>query len=595
MGTLVVGNTAVQQSAELWEWRVFVQAAEHAPLIERVTMQLHPTFVPSQYNYDTPASDGTFCSRAFTGWGTFQVGVSIQWRDGTTSEVKHGLVFNDNGGVQAEVEVTLPSVAFETSAAGPAMLRASMDHDDGAPRNDGVPLVSRDEIRERLVAVPHLEHTDAHFFHGRAYSGPHADQEPERTWESKSKPRSDHGSNAEWLEATEFRDHEAAIDAKCSQLARLLQLSNKTVIYSGAGISVAACIGQAAVGSGGEGSKGLDALPTKTHFALGALAKAGLVHGWVQQNHDGLPQKAGFPQESINEIHGSWFDPSNPVVLYSGSLKKDCYPWMRRDADTADLVIVVGTSLGGLNADQVATKTAHRSTKDMDWCEHGTGGALGSVIINLQQTEQDGNATLRMFGTTDEILPRVLVKLGLAEVTKCNCGGYFCRERNGYMYRERTYHQEAHHWDLLLPGPNGTMVGTKSVLPTYLSDDEPVVIVPYDREGKRSETAQMRLNLSKGQRVKITKGHNITGAGQPAYMHIGADKPYTRPPAYGGQTMNPGPGHGFVKRRLESHGCFELVIEGVVMELGVWWLDAAKRGALKQLPVVNIDPVMENE
>merc|ERR1711977_738063 len=116
----------------------------------------------------------------------------------------------------------------------------------------------------------------------------------------------------------------------------------------------------------------------------------------VQQNHDGLPQKAGFPQENINEIHGSWFDPSNPVVLYSGSLKSDSYPWMRHDADTADLVIVVGTSLGGLNADQLAIKTARRST--------ASNGALGTVMINLQQTEQDGKASLRMFGTTDTVL-----------------------------------------------------------------------------------------------------------------------------------------------------------------------------------------------
>ena len=27
---------------------------------------------------------------------------------------------------------------------------------------------------------------------------------------------------------------------------------------------------------------------------------------WVQQNHDGLPQKAGFPQQDMIEIHGSW-------------------------------------------------------------------------------------------------------------------------------------------------------------------------------------------------------------------------------------------------------------------------------------------------
>merc|ERR1711977_773503 len=143
-------------------------------------------------------------------------------------------------------------------------------------------------------------------------------------------------------------------------------------------------------------------MPTFTHYALGALAKEGLIHGWVQQNHDGLPQKAGFPQENINEIHGSWYDPSNPVVKYSGSLKGEQYPWMREDAKTADLVLVLGTSLGGLNADQVATKPAERSLR---------GASLGMVMINLQQTEQDGKASLRLFGKSDDVLRRLLTKM----------------------------------------------------------------------------------------------------------------------------------------------------------------------------------------
>merc|ERR1712054_477188 len=122
------------------------------------------------------------------------------------------------------------------------------------------------------------------------------------------------------------------------------------------------------------------------------LNRHNLLHGWVQQNHDGLPQKAGYKQEAINEIHGSWFDPSNPVVKYSGSLKDDLYPWMQDDAKTADLVIVLGTSLGGLNADQVPNRCADRSLTGE---KYGEGGALGTVIINLQQTPRDGMATLR--------------------------------------------------------------------------------------------------------------------------------------------------------------------------------------------------------
>ena len=82
------------------------------------------------------------------------------------------------------------------------------------------------------------------------------------------------------------------------------------------------------------------------------------------------------------------YDPSNPVVKYSGSLKEDCYPNMRKDADSADLVLVIGTTLGGLNADQVATKPAERSQTGLPWDGTRAGGALGTVIINLQQTEQ---------------------------------------------------------------------------------------------------------------------------------------------------------------------------------------------------------------
>jgi NAD-dependent SIR2 family protein deacetylase len=45
------------------------------------------------------------------------------------------------------------------------------------------------------------------------------------------------------------------------------------------------------------------AKPTIGHRSLVELWRYGKLQNWVQQNHDGLPQKAGFPQECINEIH----------------------------------------------------------------------------------------------------------------------------------------------------------------------------------------------------------------------------------------------------------------------------------------------------
>lgn len=41
------------------------------------------------------------------------------------------------------------------------------------------------------------------------------------------------------------------------------------------------------------------------------LEEKGLIGHLLQQNHDRLPQKAGFPQAKINEIHGAWGDTKN--------------------------------------------------------------------------------------------------------------------------------------------------------------------------------------------------------------------------------------------------------------------------------------------
>merc|ERR1712093_764373 len=161
------------------------------------------------------------------------------------------------------------------------------------------------------------------------------------------------------------------------------------------GLSVAAGIEMAAAGSSkAKMSSPLEADPTVAHCIMAELNQADLLHGWVQQNHDGLPQKAGYRQEDINEIHGSWYDPSNPVVLYSGSLRGDLFQDMRSWAKTADLVLVLGTSLSGLNADQCATKAARRSFRK---------AALGSVIISPQRSPEDGECALRFFATADEV------------------------------------------------------------------------------------------------------------------------------------------------------------------------------------------------
>jgi NAD-dependent SIR2 family protein deacetylase len=81
----------------------------------------------------------------------------------------------------------------------------------------------------------------------------------------------------------------------------------------------------------------------------------------VAQNHDSLEKKAGFPEWKSNSIHGDWFDVSNPVVQFSGSLRTDLFNDMLRWERRADLCLCLGTSLSGMNADRMASTPAEKS------------------------------------------------------------------------------------------------------------------------------------------------------------------------------------------------------------------------------------------
>lgn len=448
--------------------------------------------------------------------------------NGVVSSRKHGAQKSGSGRQSASRKVSvLASVgSMVTGSSRPTTPEQLENATHVQQPLRSVPDDTREDVCARLCSIGYLGHDHQLFMHGRGYTGP---LRPARvTWKSDKPPRKDHRTPP-WLTATEFQDPPEVLRAKCRQLAGLMRLSKKTVLYTGAGIS-ASVIGQAALS--GQNKVGwkpdkLSCPPTFTHHALGFLGKHGVIHSWVQQNHDGLPQKAGFPQECINEIHGSWYDPSNPVVKYSGSLHRRAFPWMEDDAETADLVLVLGTSLGGLNADQVVENAAERSLNPR--------GALGTVCINLQQTPQDGKMTLRFFGRSDDILPVLLEELGFDPLKPAKT-----------------------HWP-----------------------DVSRVLVPYDSEGRLvpDGSKKMWLDLRDRQKIKITPGHNIQGAKQPQYMHIGKSKP----------------GLGTVLQRDESTSCFSLSVEGANMRLGLWWLDAAMRGAVDVLPIVNERPVYEND
>jgi NAD-dependent SIR2 family protein deacetylase len=212
--------------------------------------------------------------------------------------------------------------------------------------------------------------------------------------------------------ASEYLDEPDVLRAKVKKLATLIRKSSSFVAYTGAGISTSSGIRDYATkadGSlaGGQKKKSpFEAQPSFAHRSLVALHQAGHLKHWVQQNHDGLPQKAGFPQSDLNEIHGAWYDPSNPVVPMDGTLRADLIERMLDWEEKVDLCLALGTSMVGMNSDRMAVAPAERRRR-------GQAGALGTVIVALQQTQYDSLASIRIFATIDQTMELLAEELGL--------------------------------------------------------------------------------------------------------------------------------------------------------------------------------------
>jgi NAD-dependent SIR2 family protein deacetylase len=87
----------------------------------------------------------------------------------------------------------------------------------------------------------------------------------------------------------------------------MIRSSHYCVVYTGAGISRASGIADYATkaknskaGSENHSLNRLQAQPTTAHYVITEMEKARFVKHWVQQNHDGLAQKSGFPLSKLN-------------------------------------------------------------------------------------------------------------------------------------------------------------------------------------------------------------------------------------------------------------------------------------------------------
>jgi hypothetical protein len=117
-------------------------------------------------------------------------------------------------------------------------------------------------------------------------------------------------------------------------------------------------------------------------------------------------QKAGVPERAVNEIHGAWFDPSNPVVQFNQNLRGDLFERLLKTEEKTDLCLCVGTSLSGMNADRMVESPAKRKVKKNK--------GLGAVIINLQRTRLDDICSLRIWADADTVFALLAKQLQIS-------------------------------------------------------------------------------------------------------------------------------------------------------------------------------------
>mmetsp|Transcript_21615 Transcript_21615/g.22374 ORF Transcript_21615/g.22374 Transcript_21615/m.22374 type:complete len:412 (+) Transcript_21615:46-1281(+) len=366
--------------------------------------------------------------------------------------------------------------------------------------------------------------------------------------------------------ANEYEDEPNVLYEKIELLIYLLQQSSNCLLYTGAGISTSSGINDYATKSttsklnnGKKLTSHLAAQPTLAHRVLVSLYNLGLIKKWIQQNHDGLPQKAGLPQHAINEIHGAWYDPTNPVVPMSGRLRDDLINDLIEWEEKTDLTIAIGTSMCGMNADRVFTTVSNKACqyrrKEMKkigrlitdpWNPHPRCKQLsstkpvplGGVIIGIQKTQHDSIASLRIFANIDHVMSIINNTLELPPINM----------QIGYI-------------------PN---------IPIEYIRDTDVYYIPYNSHGYLLDSPNENkelwtiLNLQVGSQIVLTSG------------------PYQGD--YGTITKKTRGGHFKIECIHTLDYRKDKIVEPYCMEhnFGSWWIEAAVYGRIPQIPLRNV-------
>jgi len=251
----------------------------------------------------------------------------------------------------------------------------------------------------------------------------------------------------------------------------------------------------------------------------------------------------------LNEIHGSWYDPSNPVVAMSGALRADLFADLLKWEEKTSLTIALGTSMCGMNADRVFSTVAEKGRRAFErervkaYSEDGALQPIGGVIVGLQQTQYDADSCLRIFATIDEVMCLLLLALGLSpplppELISCTIDN----------------------------DDDEDNVNSCQQVVKNSSNSKDLFNIPYDSAGSKSKTFTS-LNLCEGARVRLTIGPHTGDEGEVKGKNREGHYVF------------------MFQHAIKKSSSFKVPFERV---MGRWWVDVAKRGKLETFPIVNL-------
>ncbi|KAK2139453.1 hypothetical protein LSH36_1777g00001 [Paralvinella palmiformis] len=129
----------------------------------------------------------------------------------------------------------------------------------------------------------------------------------------------------EAAKSAEYCDSYQKVQYECSRVARMLKSANYAVMFTGAGISTSAGIGDfrgkagkwterdrermhgASKNKRSQGFVYEQLRPTYTHEAIYKLLQLGYIKYIISQNTDSLHRLSGVPRDKISELHGNSF------------------------------------------------------------------------------------------------------------------------------------------------------------------------------------------------------------------------------------------------------------------------------------------------